>query len=252
MFAILDPVAGAAHRDLLIDAANAGDFGVYRRRDAARIAFTISAFADPETSPLPAEVFALPYLEMAGRLYDGILEVLPSLLKNLGAYQSLWETEDGRLAMSEELFEQGEIGIEERAAVDLAIVRIPENLLPQRVHRFTQIRFAECHPFSVNSRTLCNRLLLMQGRHIEFQYRYESWVQLATRRPPARIDLTDFARELEEQETSGGHWVFDGVDRITPKLRLEGSAITSISPAWIEQRLEHHLSTGAPAWDPYA
>ena len=123
--------------------------------------------------------------------------------------------------------------------LDLAVVHIPENHL------------TECHPFALHSRTKCTRLLIEHGQHVEFQYRYESWVQLASRRPPLRVDLKELARELNLEETSGGRWVFDGVERITPRLHLEGSAVTSLSPEAIRKRLEQHLTTGASAWNPY-
>jgi hypothetical protein len=93
--------------------------------------------------------------------------------------------------------------------------------------------------------------LLLQGPHVEFQYRYESWVQLASRRPPPRVDLTALAQELNQEETSGGRWAFDGVEQITPRLHLQGSTATSLRPEMIRRRLEQHLATGAPAWDPY-
>jgi hypothetical protein len=251
IFALVDPAKAETYRNLLIDAANAGDFGVFKHRDAARIAFAISAYADPDTSPLPAELFSLPYLQMSSRLYDHLLEVLPALLTNLGAYQRFWEPEDERLASSEDLIEEGSITIQEKPALDLAIVRIPEDLAAQPVHRFTQKRLAECHPFALHTRTKCSRLLILQGRHVEFHYRYESWVQLASRRPLPRVDLTALAEELNQEEEPGGHWVFDGVERFSPLLRLEGRRFTSLSPAAIEKQLEHHLSTGAPAWNPY-
>ena len=37
MFTVLEPRRALAHRELLADAARAGDFGCYRRRDAARL-----------------------------------------------------------------------------------------------------------------------------------------------------------------------------------------------------------------------
>ena len=106
-------------------------------------------------------------------------------------------------------------------------------------------------PIAIHSRTKCSRVLILQGQHVEFQYRYESWVQLASRRPPARVDLGALAAELNQEESSGGRWMFEGVDRITPRLYLEGRPATSLSHETILYRLEQHLATGKPAWDPY-
>ena len=242
IFALIEPTAAEKYRELLLDAASAGDFGVFKRRDAVRIAFTLGAYADPETSPFPAELFALTYPELAGQLYVRLLELMPNLLRDTPAYRQLWETEDQRLAASEELIEKGRITIEENPALDLAVVRIPEDVTAQPLHAFTQEHLTECHPFALHSRTPCTRLLIIQGQHVEFHYRYESWVQLASRRPPARVDLSSLARELNHEETSGGLWVFEGVERITPRLHLQGTSKSSLSPATIQRRLEESLS----------
>jgi hypothetical protein len=252
IYTLVDPRKAERHRDLLTDVADAGDFGFFKHRDAARIAFTLSAYADPDLSPLPKELFALPYAQMASGLYRYLLDLLPNLLMNLTAYQQLWEAEDHRLTATENWLEKGRITIEEKPAIDLAIVRILEDFAEQPVHRFTQKRVARCHPFALHNRTLCTRILSIQKHHVEFNYRYESWVQLISRRPLPRVDLRDLARELNKEEVSGGEWHFDGVERITPQLHLDGSDETSIAPEWIQSRLEHHLLTGTPAWNPYA
>jgi hypothetical protein len=251
IFAMLHPTLAQRHREFLIDLAQAGDFGVFTHRRAARMAFVLSAYADPESSPLPASLFTLPYAELAGELYLQLLNVLPKLLTSVEDYRTLWGSEDARLTASEELIEEGLITIDEQPDLDLAIVRLPDDLTGQRVHRFAQPRLAECHPFALHNRTERTRLLLLQGRRVELQYRYESWVQLASRRPSPRVDLSELADELNREETSGGRWVFDGVDEITPELHLEGSATTSVPVDAIVSRVEHHLRTGRSAWDPY-
>ena len=76
IFALLQPVVAQRHRDLLADVAQAGDFGVFERRHAARIAFVLSAYADPESSPLPAELFTRSYADLASELYVHLLDVL--------------------------------------------------------------------------------------------------------------------------------------------------------------------------------
>jgi hypothetical protein len=251
IFAMITPAMAERHRDLLVDVAQAGDFGMFSDRRAARIAFTLSAYADADTSPLPSSLFTQPYAERAGELYVRLLDILARLLANLNEYRSLWENEDEQLAASEELIEQGVVTIEERPELDLAVVRMPEDLVSRRVHRFTHQRLAACHPFAIHNRTRCTRLLILQGRRIELQYRYEGWVQMTSRRPAPRVDLSELANELNHEEGAEGRWVFDGVDEITPKLHLEGSEETSIPMETIVNRLEHHLRTGRPAWNPY-
>ncbi|HVH28279.1 MAG TPA: DUF6687 family protein [Vicinamibacterales bacterium] len=237
IFALLQPAVAARHRELLVDVAQAGDFGIFRTRQAARIAFTLSAYSDASTSPLPRALFELPYPKLTAELYIRLLEVLPALATRLDDYRSLWEGEDAKLTTTEELIEQGQIAIDEQPDLDLAIVRMPSAL--------------SYHPFALHTRTHCSRLLVVQGTRVELQYRYEGWVQMASKRPLPRVDLEGLATELNLEETGGGRWVFDGVDQITPRLFWQGTSASSFPPEAIVTRVEHHLRTGPPAWDPY-
>lgn len=238
IFALLEPALAARHRDLLIEVAEAGDFGVFRRREAARIAFVLSAYGDASRSPLPGHIFERPYSELVAELHVRLFDVLARLLADLDAFRSLWESEDAKLAESEAAIANGLVTIEEHRDLDFAVVRVLD-------------RAPECHPFALHSRTLCTRLLLLHGQRVELQYRYEGWVQMASRRPAPRVDLTALADELNQQETSGGRWAFDGVDEITPRLHIDNSPVTSIPPDVIRERTSFHLRNGAPAWNPY-
>lgn len=240
LFVLLQPDLAARHRELLLDIAGAGDFGIFASRQAARTAFALSACATAETSPLGAALFERPYPELASGLYAQLLPIVPRLLTGLEDYRPLWAAEDERLTRSEALLEKGLVTIEERPDLDLAILRLPEDR-----------DLAEVHPFALHNRTLRARLLLIAGRRVEFRYRYESWVQLASRRPGLRVDLAPLADELNREEGSGGRWVFDGVDEITPRLHFDGSPASAIAPESIVARVEHHLRTGPPAWNPY-
>ena len=251
IFAMLEPSIAERHRPLLLDVAQAGDFGIFQQREAARITFTLSAFADPETSPLPGNTFQRPYPELANELYLRLLELLPKLLTGVNEYRSFWEIEDAKLTTSEELIEQGEITIEERPDLDLAIVRLPEDLTRYRVHRFTQQRLAECHPFALHNRTACSRLLLLHGAGSNCNIGTEGWVQMASRRPLLRVDLSGLANELNQEEKTDGRWLFDGVDQITPRFYFDGASTTSIPLEPIVSRVEQVLRAGPPAWNPY-
>jgi hypothetical protein len=239
IFAMVDPATALRHRDRLIATATAGDFGVYSSREAARMAFTISAFADDTTSPLPREIFNLPYAAQSASLYRKLLAVIPPLLADVNAHRRFWEEDDRALTAGEELIDQGTVTIEEKPDLDLAVIRIPpDGPMP--------------HAYVLNTRTPRSRLLVIHGQHVELRYRYEGWVQFRSRMVAPRVDLSPLAAELSAEERPPGTWVFDGVEAITPSLHLHGSAATSLPVDSIEARVEHHLRTGTPAWNPFS
>jgi hypothetical protein len=250
VFAFTQPRIALQHRELLIDAAQAGDFGVYKDRNAARIAFVISAYADPETSPLPRSIFQKRYPELSAELYREVLNVMPALLENIETYRTLWQDEDRKLTDSEKLIDDGIVTIEERPELDLAIVRMPDTIDTARIHRFTQSRLVDCHPFAIYNRTERSRILILKGESIDFQYRYESWVRMVSRRPKLRIDLTSLADELNREE-GPAQWIFEGVDRIVPRLYRKGAGPGVIDAQHFIQLLERELQTGVAAWNPY-
>jgi len=239
IFAMVDPATALRYRDRLIAAATAGDFGVYSSREAARMAFTISAFADDATSPLPREIFNLPYAAQSAALYRKLLAVIPPLLADVNTYRRFWEADDRALTAGEEMIDQGAVTIEEKADLDLAVIRIPPNE-------------PMVHAYVLNTRTPRSRLLVIHGQHVELRYRYEGWVQFRSRVVAPRVDLSPLAAELNAEETPPGTWEFDGVEGITPSLHLRGAPATSLPVDSIEARVEHHLRTGAPAWNPFA
>ncbi|MCY3846486.1 MAG: hypothetical protein OXH69_23425, partial [Acidobacteria bacterium] len=162
IYTLLEPDAAASRRDLLIDVAQAGDFGVYTSRRAARTAFALSAHVDPAMSPLPRALFDRPAPQIEEGLYRRLLDVLPRLLADVDEYRALWASEDAALTQTERHFDAGRIMTEEQPELDLAVVRGPEG--------------AEWHPMAVHTRTAATRLLLVHGPRVEFRYRYESWV----------------------------------------------------------------------------
>ena len=209
---------------------------MYRSRRAARIAFAISAQVDPATSPLPRSLFDRPAAQVEEGLYRALLDILPRLIAGVDGYRSLWGPGDAALARTEHLFDDGRITIEEQPELDLSVVRGPAG--------------GEWHPMALHTRTAATRLLLIHGPRVEFRYRYESWVQMASRRPALRVDLTTLAGELSREDGADGRWRFEGVEHITPRLYREGGASTR-TPEDVRRRLEAAHRAGAPAWIPY-
>jgi len=241
VYALVEPDAAQARRARAIDVARAGDFGTYRDRDSVRIAWAIATLGTE--TPGIADPYA------------ALLDRVPELLDRPERFADLWADEDEHLQGSEAAIASGIVTIEEREDLDLAIVTMPEDWTPRPVHRFTRPGItAALHPTAVHNATDLFRVLYLRGHKYEVQYRYETWVQYVTRRPPGRIDLTPLAAELSELEPGDARWAFDGVGAIAPSLHLVFAGddpSSAIPPEQLRDRVIQALATGAGAWDPY-
>lgn len=251
VFTLIEPEAACAMRELLCDAARAGDFATYRDRRAARIAFTVSAFADAALSTLDAAIFALPYGEKCAALYGELLPRFHEIAAHTDRFEAMWRDEDRVLDESERAIADGAIAIEETPALDLAVVLIPEDWSARPVHRFTEAGAEACHPMAIHNATRRNRVLTQQGRRYGFAYRYESWVQYVTAPPPPRVELEALAARFSAEEPGDAAWHFDGVSALAPRLTLDGAEESAIAPERFRAELGAALASGAPAWDPY-
>ena len=251
MYALVDPANALAHRQLMIGASRAGDFAIYDDPDAAKLAFVLAGYFDPATSPLPPEVFSSSAPAQIAGLYTTMLQELPRLLDSIDAERHHWEAEWQHLQESEDAIAAGRVVIDEVPELELAIVRIPEDMPVRDVRRYLTRWQRSVHPFAVHNITQCSRLVWLKGDSIEFQYRYESWIQLASRRPLKRIDLGGLAAELNTRESGGGEWLFEGVDEVAPRLRHAGSCRSTVTADTFVALLCDWLRTRPPAWDPY-
>jgi hypothetical protein len=226
IFAVLHPEKALQRRDLLIDVASVGDFGVYRSREAFRIAAALMAFADEDRSPLG--IFDQPYPRQSAALYEELLGRLPDLLDNTDAYKELWAPDDASLDRSLSAIAGGTVTIEENRNLELAVVTIGDS--------FT----GELADAAVYTATPMNRVLVQRGRSYELRYRYESWVEYRSRAIPPRVDLRPLAMKLTEKE-SAGKWRFESIDNLQPKLRLDGAPESAIPPEHFRAALEEAL-----------
>jgi hypothetical protein len=251
VFALCQPELALKHRKLLLAAALAGDFGICSDRDAARLVFVIEAFADKSISPLPGSVFSGCERQQVSGLYRHMLDRLPDILEDLGAYESHWSDEETHLAKSTALIEGGTVRIEEFPELDLAVVRIPGAIPIRTVRHYLQPELAAIHPFAIHSATDCSRIIRIYGDCFDFYFRYESWLQFVSRRPLLRVKLDQLADDLNSEETAAGRWRADDIADINPRLYLEGVDRSAIPTERLISRLRDYLSNAPVAWDPY-
>lgn len=250
MFALLDPALAWRHRQLMVDTARAADLGEYRSRQAARLFFVLEGHADPLRSPLPPATFRGTPRARIAALYRAMLPRLPALLAAPGDWRPLWQDQERHLDASESLLDSGRASIEEEPELDLAIIRIPEGLPARPVWRYLEREEAVLHPLAIHRRTRAGRLVRIQGRRLSVQYRYESWLQLASRRPAMRVDLQPLADWLNRHERNGS-WAWEDTLAIAPRLHLTGGVASSLLPQAILRELRRHLASQPPVWDPY-
>ena len=251
MYALVNPENSMRHRKLMIGASRAGDFAIYTDPKAAKLSFILAAYADPATSPLPAEIFTASDAGQVAGLYRHMLQALPELLESVEENKQYWEAEYDHLLASEAAIADGSVLIDEVPELDLAVVTIPPDMPARAVRRYLTRWQRSVHPFAVHNITQCSRLVWVKGDSLEAQYRYESWVQLASRRTAQRVDLSGLAEQLCDLEAAGGVWQFEGVNEVAPRLRLEGSCRSSIAANEFLRLLGDWLRSQPPAWDPY-
>jgi len=220
------------HRDLAVRAAYAGDFDVVHDRSAALVAFALAAMAD---------------LGMAGALAR-----VPALLAQPDAFEDDWGPEAAAFEAACRMLADGAVVIEDLPELDLAVVTVDPN---HRLAAAAAWGDAIVHPAAVHSATPCLRVATVAGRRYQVQFRYETWVRLASGRPRPRVDLSGLAGTLQAAEPDGGPWQFDGAGAITPRLRRSDGDESNLSPDRFRSELCSalaELDRGPAAWDPYA
>ncbi len=243
VWAMLNPKLARQHLDLLVDVATAGDFDTYRRPQAAKVVFTIRSHANPVTSPVDDELQGDDGTGSAR--YEALLPLLESFLDETDRYQPFWSEEWSAMLRSKTAMVMGEVELHEIPHVDLAVAQAPEAL----------------HPMVLYNNTERLRVLTaLPGGYYCLRYRYETWVQFASRPVMPRVDLTPLLPRLQELEQEKVQWTFGGNSTITPALQPLGpSGELSPSSLSLETLLdelvvfyERNQDSPALQWNPYA
>lgn len=251
VFALVDPDAALARRELLIDVARAGDFGTFQHVEAARIAFALAAYDDPARSPLGPDVFGGSYDEQCGALYEALVPRCAELLDDPESLRPLWEAEDAHLTAGLDAIAAGVVPIEDHPEADLAVVTVPEEWAERAVTRFTVERHNALHPMAINQSTNRMRVLVRHGSSWRLECRYETWVMFRSRPLVPRPDLRDLAARLNEMEGTIGGWTADRPSALTPQL-ISPAQGTSLSADVVRRETVAFLASASPAWDPLA
>jgi hypothetical protein len=207
-----------------------------------------------ERSPLAGLPDSSDYEGQTAALYAELLGLLPELCDHPERFESLWGEEDASLDASAAALASGSVTIEEVPELDLAVISVPEDAPDAGGHRFGGMWIPGLHPMAVHAATERGAVLTVRGRHYQFGYRYESWVQFRSRPVRSRVDLVPLATALSAAESAAGGsvtWRADRVSGLTPALGPAGGEESALDPVAVRSLVEAHLSDAPGAWDPY-
>lgn len=225
IWAVVDPAAALARADQVIGVATSGDFAVVRDDASRRSEAAITALMG-----LAMDAGEDPYVAVLPRVLD--------VLDHTGRYEDLWRPAEEAWAAGNAALADGTVTITEDVALDLAVVTVtPEAPIPVGPVLCTA--------------TAMVRMFVDHGDTCEYHDRYETWVKYVSRPVPGRVDLGPLAAALTADEDPGTRWSYDGVDALGPALHVVAGT-SRLDPVDVLARLREQLSTGAPAWDPYA
>jgi uncharacterized protein DUF6687 len=202
-----------AYRDLLISAAEAGDFSEYSSDDGVRVSIAIqgSDQASPnydDGSPL-ARLLAGEEVDDERQAYELVLPKVEHLLTHIKEYESLWRAGWESVVAAVESFEKGESTVVEHS--DISVITLAPNL-------FDGVGFSPTRhsaPYTAISKFAKGQLFLIaiptgSGWFYRIDYPYYSWAETVVRPRITRRDLTSALQLLNSRETGlEGRWQTD-------------------------------------------
>lgn len=218
-----------AYRDLLISAAEAGDFSEYSSDDGVKVSIAIqgSDQASPNNddgSPL-ARLLAGEEVDDDARAYDLVLPRVEHLLTNINDYESLWRDGWESVVAAIESFEKGKSSVVEHS--DISVITLAPELFEGA--GFSPTRHSA--PYTAISKFAKGKLFLIaipttSGWFYRIDYPYYSWAETVVRPHIPRRDLAPALHSLNSKETNkDGRWQTDNRE-MTSAVKFLDSAGT--------------------------
>jgi hypothetical protein len=245
VWTVLNGERARAYRDLLVSAAEAGDFSEHSSDDGVRVSIAIqgSDQASPNNddgSPL-ARSLAGEEVDDEARAYELVLPEVERLLTNINDYESLWREGWERVAAAIESFERGESKVAEHSKISLV------TLAPELFDGtgFSPTRHAA--PYTAISKYARGELFLIAipaggGWFYRLDYPYYSWAETVVRPRIARRDLTGALHLLNSKEGNReGRWQMDDREMTSAVKFLDSGrtlAVSRLEPQDVLEALE--------------
>ncbi|HSL54403.1 MAG TPA: DUF6687 family protein [Pyrinomonadaceae bacterium] len=222
-----------AYRDLLISAAEAGDFSEYSSDDGVRVSIAIqgSDQASPNNddgSPL-ARLLAGEEVDDDARAYELVLPRVEHLLTHIDEYETLWRAGWESVVAAVESFEKGKSTVVEQS--DLSVIMLAPELFDGAGFSPT----SHSAPYTAISKFARGKLFLIaipngSGWFYRIDYPYYSWAETVVRPHIARRDLAPALQLLNSRETNAaGRWQTDNREMTSAVKFLDAAGMLAAS-----------------------
>lgn len=224
VWTVLNGERALEFRDLLVAAAEAGDFSEHSSDDGVKVSIAIqgSDQAGPtniQGSPL-AGMIAGEAFDDDERAYELVLPEVEKLLTNVNAYESLWI--DGWRSVEEALdsFARGDSRVVENEGSRISLITLKPGL---------------SSPFAAISKHARGEMFLIAtptsgGWFYRIDYPYYSWAETVVRPPIAQRDLTNALATLNDKEGNpDSRWRTDNREMTSAVKFLDDKSSLAVS-----------------------
>ncbi|HKU77433.1 MAG TPA: DUF6687 family protein [Pyrinomonadaceae bacterium] len=256
VWTVLNGKRALPYRDLLIAAAEAGDFSEYSSDDGVRVSIAIqgSDQASPNNddgSPL-AKLIAGEEVDDDARAYELVLPRVEHLLTNINDYEPLWREGWNNVAAAIESFEQGESRVTEYFDEKISLITLAPELFDGA--GFSPTRHSA--PYTAISKYAKGELFLIAiptngGWFYRIDYPYYSWAETVVRPRIERRDLSGALKLLNDKEGNrDGSWQTDNREMTSAVKFLDNAktlAASRLEPHAVVEVLQNSFVTAATA-----
>lgn len=207
VWTVLNGERALRYRDLLIAAAEAGDFSEHSSDDGVRVSITIqgSDQASPNNddgSPL-ARLIAGEEVDDDARAYELVLPQVERLLTNINDYEPLWREGWNSVAAAIESFERGKSSVTEYSDSKISVITLAPELFDGTGFSPTK----HSAPYTAISKYAKGEMYLIAiptdgGWCYRLDYPYYSWAETVVRPHVKRRDLSNAVQFLNSKENN--------------------------------------------------
>lgn len=216
VWSLVHPALALQHEELLRLVAALGDFReISWAHPLADHALQLVCWLNAEEKAHFYEPFGAPARrrredEASAEKFEWFLPRFATMLENPEAGRAAWQPEYERVKAAAAIM--GGAELQHYPEIGLVVVQAPKPLPYYAL-------FGPTAGFDIV-------LSMYAGQRYELEYKYTTWIDLASRPTLPRLHLAPLVARLNELETSGHLWAADGITDTGPLLRLSGRKLS--------------------------